>query len=258
VAKIEKPQAVESIESITDLADVIMVARGDLGVELSAEEVPPVQKSIINICNKKGVPVITATQMLESMIVNPRPTRAEASDVANAILDGTDAVMLSGETATGQFPVETVRTMARIIELIEKNYTAKVELRRARHDFAYDPALIIGYSVCHAADTLNNAKIICLTQSGSTARMISRFRPADPIIAVTHSDSSLRAMTLLWGVQACKVGEFKDKIEEAFREIAKDLKKADRIAKGDKVIITAGLPFVQRRGTNMMLIEEVK
>jgi pyruvate kinase len=258
VAKIEKPQAVESIESITDLAEVIMVARGDLGVELSAEEVPPIQKNIINICNKKGVPVITATQMLESMIVNPRPTRAEASDVANAILDGTDAVMLSGETASGKYPVQALETMVRIIELIEKDYKAKLELRRARHDFAYDPSLIIGYSVCHAADMLENAKIICLTQTGSTARMISRFRPVDPIIAVTHSDTSLRAMTLLWGVQACKVGEFKDNIDEAFRDISKDLKKEGHIVPGDRVIITAGLPFVQRRGTNMLLIEEVK
>ena len=201
--------------------------------------------------------MITATQMLESMIVNPRPTRAEASDVANAILDGTDAVMLSGETATGKYPVKTVETMARIIELIEKDSKVKMELRRTGRDFAYDPALIIGYSVCHAADLLENSKIICLTQSGSTARMISRFRPDDPIIAVTHSDMSLRAMTLLWGVRAFKVAEFKDNMDEAFRDIEQELTKAGLINSGDRVIITAGLPFYQRRGTNMMRIEEV-
>lgn len=257
VAKIEKPQAVESIDAITDITDIIMVARGDLGVELSAEEVPPIQKNIIKICNKKGIPVITATQMLESMIVNPRPTRAEASDVANAILDGTDAVMLSGETATGKYPVKTVETMARIIALIEKDSKARMELRRTGRDLAYDPALIIGYSVCHAADLLENSKIICLTQTGSTAKMISRFRPVDPIIAVTHADVSLRAMTLLWGVQAFKVAEFKDNIDEAFRDIEQELKKVGLINSGDRVIITAGLPFYQRRGTNMMRIEEV-
>ena len=257
VAKIEKPQAVESIDAITDLADIIMVARGDLGVELSAGEVPPIQKKIISLCNRKGIPVITATQMLESMIINPRPTRAEASDVANAILDGSDAVMLSAETAAGKYPVKAVETMARIIQLIERESAVNVTLRRARSDYSYDPALIIGYSVCHAADLLENAKIICLTQSGSTARMISRFRPVDPIIAVTHSDASLRAMTLLWGVNAIKVKEFKDNMDEAFRDIETKLNADEMITTGEKVIITAGVPFYERRGTNMMRIDEV-
>ncbi len=257
VAKIEKPQAVESIDSITDLTDIVMVARGDLGVELSAEEVPPIQKRIINICNKKGVPVITATQMLESMIIHPRPTRAEASDVANAILDGTDAVMLSGETAAGKYPVKAVETMARIIELIEKDCKTNLALRRARSDFAFNPALIIGFSVCHAADMLENAKIICLTQTGSTAKIISRFRPVDPIIAVTHSDASLRAMTIFWGVTPTKTAEFKDNVDDAFRDIAIQLKTQGLIASGDKIIITAGVPFIRRRGTNMMRIDEL-
>ena len=257
VAKIEKPQAVECIESITDITDIVMVARGDLGVEASAEQVPVLQKKIISLCNQKGIPVITATQMLESMIHNPRPTRAEASDVANAILDGSDAVMLSGETASGQYPVQTVETMSRIIELIEKTGPPRWDLRRARRDLSYDPALTIGYSACHASDLLDGATIICLTQTGSTAQMISRFRPADPIIAVTHSLTSLRRMAIFWGVQAIKIEEFKDNIDEAIEDVENHLVKLGLVHPGDKVIVTAGLPFYLRRGTNMLRIEEV-
>ena len=257
VAKIEKPQAVESIEAITDITDIIMVARGDLGVEVSAEQVPVIQKKIIKLCNQKGVPVITATQMLESMIHNPRPTRAEASDVANAILDGSDAVMLSGETASGLYPVQAVETMSRIIQLIEQENTMRWDLRRARRDMAYNPALTIGYCAFHASDLLEGATIICLTQTGSTAQMISRFRPLDPIIGVTHSLTSLRRMAILWGVQAVKVDEFKDNIDEAIADVENDLIKIGVVRPGDKVIITAGLPFSLRRGTNMLRIEEV-
>ena len=257
VAKIEKPQAVESIEAITDITDIIMVARGDLGVEVSAEQVPVIQKKIIKLCNQKGVPVITATQMLESMIHNPRPTRAEASDVANAILDGSDAVMLSGETASGLYPVQAVETMSRIIQLIEQENTMRWDLRRARRDMAYNPALTIGYCAFHASDLLEGATIICLTQTGSTAQMISRFRPLDPIIGVTHSLTSLRRMAILWGVQAVKVDEFKDNIDEAIEDVENDLIKIGVVRPGDKVIITAGLPFSLRRGTNMLRIEEV-
>jgi pyruvate kinase len=255
VAKIEKPQAVQEIEQITDLADVIMVARGDLGVEVSAEEVPPIQKKIIALCNQKGVPVITATQMLESMIHNPRPTRAEASDVANAILDGTDAVMLSGETASGSFPVESVQTMERIVRLIEKEQESRWDLRRRKSSLTYDSALAIGYSACHAADLVKAAAIVCLTQTGSTARMIARYRPDQRILAITHTKKSLYGMSLFWGVSAFQIEEFKTNMDHAIHDVFKILKKQGAVKTGDKIVFTAGLPFSVRRGTNMLRIE---
>jgi pyruvate kinase len=258
VAKIEKPQAVESIEDIIDKTDVIMVARGDLGVEVSAEEVPPIQKRIISLCNKNGTPVITATQMLESMIHNPRPTRAEASDVANAILDGTDAVMLSGETAVGKFPVTCVQTMHRIVNLIEKNVrSVNWETRRRHSDQKYSISSTIGFSACQAADLIDAAMIVCLTQSGTTARMISRYRPKQPLIAVTHTERSLRRLNLVWGVLPHSIHEFGDNIDEAITDILKIIKRKSPVKKGDKIVITAGLPFHTRRGTNMLRIEEI-
>jgi pyruvate kinase len=257
IAKIEKPQAVQEIEKITDLADVIMVARGDLGVEVSAEEVPPIQKKIITLCNHKGVPVITATQMLDSMIHNPRPTRAEASDVANAILDGSDAVMLSGETASGCFPVEAVQTMHRIVELIEKEQNTRWDLRRRTHNGIYDPALAIGYSACHAADLVQAAAIVCLSQTGSTARMIARYRPDQPILAVTHSPKSLTRMALYWGVCGYQIAEFKSNMDHAIHDVFEILKKKGALKSKDMVVLTAGLPFSTRRGTNMLRIEKI-
>lgn len=258
VAKIEKPQAVESIEDIIDKTDVIMVARGDLGVEVSAEEVPPIQKRIISLCNKNGTPVITATQMLESMIHNPRPTRAEASDVANAILDGTDAVMLSGETAVGKFPVTCVQTMHRIVNLIEKNVrSVNWETRRRHSDQKYSISSTIGFSACQAADLIDAAMIVCLTQSGTTARMISRYRPKQPLIAVTHTERSLRRLNLVWGVLPHSIHEFGDNIDEAITDILKIIIRKSPVKKGDKIVITAGLPFHTRRGTNMLRIEEI-
>ena len=258
VAKIEKPQAVESIEKIIDISDVIMVARGDLGVEVSAEEVPPIQKKIIAMCNKNGTPVITATQMLESMINNPRPTRAEASDVANAILDGTDAVMLSGETAVGKFPVTSVQTMHRIVNLIENNATSvNWQLRRRDSDQKYSISSSIGYSACHAADLINAVMIVCLTQSGATARMIARYRPRQPLIAITHTELVLRRLNLVWGVLPYSLHEFGDNIDEAIKDILNIIKRKSPVKKGDKIVITAGLPFHSRRGTNMLRIEEI-
>lgn len=258
IAKIEKPQAVESIEEITDITDVIMVARGDLGVEVSAEEVPPIQKEIISICNHKGIPVITATQMLDSMINNPRPTRAEASDVANAILDGSDAVMLSGETASGKFPVTSVQTMHRIICLIEKKRLSSIwEKRRNQKNLDYNVSSTIGYSACQAAELINSAVIICLTQTGSTARLISKYRPNQPVIAVTHTERSLRRLNLIWGVIPYFVHEFGDNFDEAISDILKIIKSKNVLKKGNKIIITAGLPFYSRKGTNMLRIENI-
>jgi pyruvate kinase len=258
VAKIEKPQAVEAIEDIIDISDVIMVARGDLGVEVSAEEVPPIQKQIISLCNLKGVPVITATQMLDSMIHNPRPTRAEASDVANAILDGSDAVMLSGETASGKFPVAAVQTMHRIVNLIEKKAPpVNRQLHYKRHDVITDISSTIGYNACQAADLIDAAIIICLTQTGSTARNIARYRPRQRLIAVTHSEQILRRLNLIWGVYPYSIHEFGDNFDDAITDILDLLKSKDIIKKGDKIVITAGLPFHSRRGTNMLRIEEI-
>jgi len=258
VAKIEKPQAVDAIEEIIQKTDVIMVARGDLGVELSAEEVPPVQKKIIALCNKTGTPVITATQMLESMINNPRPTRAEASDVANAILDGTDAVMLSGETAAGKFPVTTVQTMHRIVSLIEKNVrSVNWEIRRRQSEQEDSISSTIGFTACQAADLIDAAMIVCLTQSGTTARMISRYRPKQPLIAVTHTERSLRRLNLVWGVIPYSLHEFGDNMDEAITDILDIIKRKSPVKNGDKIVITAGLPFHSRRGTNMLRIEEI-
>ena len=258
IAKIEKPQALESIDKITDIADVIMVARGDLGVELSPEEVPPAQKKIIAICNLKGVPVITATQMLESMIHNPRPTRAEASDVANAILDGSDAVMLSGETASGKFPIASVQTMHRIVNITEKKIPSRYwNLRRRRENVIYDISSTIGYSACQAADLSAAKAIICLTETGTTARMIARYRPEQRLIAITHSERSLRRMSLIWGVIPHSVHEFGDNMDKAVADIIDEVTMSGNFDKGDRIIITAGLPFQSKRGTNMLRIEEI-
>jgi pyruvate kinase len=258
VAKIEKPQAVDSIEEIIEQTDVIMLARGDLGVEVSAEEVPPIQKKIIALCNKKGTPVITATQMLESMINNPRPTRAEASDVANAILDGSDAVMLSGETATGKFPVTSLQTMHRIVNLTEKKIKPdNWQTRRRQADKKYTISSTIGYNACQAADLIEAVMIVCLTQSGTTARMIARYRPNQPLIAITHTEKSLRRLNLVWGVMPYSLHEFGDNMDEAINDIIKIIKHKSPVNKGDKIIITAGLPFHSRKGTNMLRIEEI-
>jgi len=258
IAKIEKPQAVEDIDKISDTCDVIMIARGDLGVETSPEQVPAIQKQIIALCNRKGIPVITATQMLESMIHNPRPTRAEASDVANAVIDGSDALMLSGETASGKFPVEAVNTMHKIITLTEKEFSKSMPSSRRRYEGGNsDISSIIGYSASQAAGIVQAALIVCLTQTGSTARMIARFRPRQPLVAVTHTEKNLRRLNLIWGIKPYVISEFGENFDKAIEEIIKILKKTGAAKKGDKIIITAGLPFYSKRGTNMLRIEEI-
>ncbi|MFC1476987.1 pyruvate kinase [candidate division KSB1 bacterium] len=258
VAKIEKPQAVADIESIIELTDAIMIARGDLGVEMDTEEVPPIQKKIIKLCNEKGVPVITATQMLESMIHSSRPTRAEAADVANAILDGSDAVMLSGETAAGAYPVESVETMSRIMALIEEDSNDRYALLRRKQNVEYPTSVAIGYSACHSAQMVNASAIICLTQSGSTANMIARFRPETPIIAVTPNESACFRLPLIWGVSVIKIDhEFPDNMNEALDAIFDMLRTRHYIKPGDRVVVTAGIPFAKMRSTNMLRIEEI-
>ena len=204
VAKIEKPQALDDLEAILEEADVIMVARGDLGVEMAPEQVPIVQKNLIAAAARQNVTVMTATQMLESMITNARPTRAEASDVANAIFDGTDAVMLSGETAAGQFPVEAVSMMARIATATENStrYKEQLEVRRhlGRHDDDVDMSLAIAHAARTVAETLPIAAVVAFTQSGRTARLVSKDRPPVPIFALTPSDETARRVALFWGV----------------------------------------------------------
>ena len=202
--------------------------------------------------------MITATQMLESMIYNPRPTRAEASDVANAIIDGTDAVMLSGETATGKFPVISVQTMHRIVTLIEKNERSENwQLRRRDPGQKYSVSSAIGLSACHAADLVEAVMIVCLTQSGMTARMISRYRPKQLLIAITHTEKILRRLNLVWGVLPHSVHEFGDNMDQAIKDILKMIRQESPVKKGDKIVITAGLPFRSRPGTNMLRIEEI-
>ena len=257
IAKIEKPQAVQALEAILSRTDGVMVARGDLGVEVPAEDVPMLQKRIITACNRRGIPVITATQMLESMIQSPRPTRAEASDVANAVLDGTDAVMLSGETASGAFPIEAAATMRRIIDITELQAPRRWDLQRRTEDEQYDSATAIGYSACQAADLTNAAAIVCLTQSGSTARLIARFRPRARILAMSANQVACQRLALVWGVEPKLCAEFDANVDATVAELTTSLKSTGNLPSGARVVITTGLPFIARRSTNTLRIEEL-
>ncbi|MFB3906652.1 MAG: pyruvate kinase [Acidobacteriota bacterium] len=256
VAKIERPQAVKEIGPITDKASAVMIARGDLGVEMEPEEVPVIQKEIIAQCNRKGVPVITATQMLESMIQNPRPTRAEASDVANAVLDGSDAVMLSGETAVGGYPVGAVRMISRITTLTEQRIGAKAKGWQAP-DPAASTDLAIGEAACSAAEIAGAQAIVCLTQSGSTAVRISQFRPPQPILAFTPNVEALQRMTLFWGVTPFLLESPVDDFDQLVATLIDEFRRQETVRPGQHLVFTAGLPFGRRRATNMVRIEEV-
>lgn len=237
VAKIEKPEAVANIDEIIEAVDGIMVARGDLGIETSPEAVPLMQKMIIHKCNDAGIPVITATQMLDSMIRNPRPTRAEASDVANAILDGTDAIMLSGETAVGKYPVESVQTMARIAEQVE----ARNKLTHVAQSSSTSPS--VSEAVCHAAtDTvlvLSASAIIAPTVHGSTVRTLSKFRPPAPIIAITPNPAVQHQLALYWGVHPLLSRRAPD-TDTVIREAVAVALRSKLIHEGETVVITAG------------------
>ena len=257
IAKIEKPQAVTDIEAILDVADGIMVARGDLGVEVPPEEVPKIQKALIRAAIARGVPVITATQMLESMISAPRPTRAEASDVANAVIDSTDAVMLSGETASGQYPLEAVRMMARIINLTEEDLAARWTLQRRSEQTPCPADLTVGHSACHAAAMTQAHAIVCLTGSGATARTVARFRPLTPVLALTSSDVTRRRLSLVWGVRAVPARDFGHDVEAAVRMIFEHLLAHEGARIGDTVVLTAGLPYGTRSTTNTLRIEVI-
>ena len=252
IAKIENAEGVKNIDEILEVADGLMVARGDLGVEIPAEEVPVLQKMMIEKCNNLGKPVITATQMLESMIQNPRPTRAEASDVANAILDGTDAIMLSGETANGSYPVEAVATMTRIAEVTEKAAIYD-SYSRAREDEEMTTTSAVCLASVRVAQNLGATAILTCTESGHTALSVARHRPDCKIIAVTPHEETIRRMQLCWGVEAIKGHEIINSDEMVKQAITGALG-TRAIESGDLVVVTAGVPSGATGTTNMIRV----
>ena len=257
IAKIENAAGVKNIDEILKVADGVMVARGDLGVEIPTEDVPIIQKMLIRRCNQVGKPVITATQMLESMMVNPRPTRAEATDVANAIMDGTDAIMLSGETASGKYPLEAVTVMATLPRRTEAalNYASVL----ATHNEACDHITTtdaISHATVQVAYELNAAAIITSTESGYTARMVSKYRPQAVIVAVTPKEKMLRRMLLLWGVQPVFVPQSSN-TDEMMSNAITGAMASGWIKSGDLVVITAGIPVGITGTTNMIKVHTV-
>jgi len=256
IPKIENQEGVDNIDDILAVSEGLMVARGDLGVEIPAEEVPLVQKQLIKKCNALGKPVITATQMLDSMQRNPRPTRAEASDVANAIFDGTDAIMLSGETAAGSYPVEAVQTMHNIASRSEMALNHKELLSKRSKDSEHSITDAIGQSVAHTTLNLGADAIIAPTESGHTARMISKYRPKSPIVAVTANDFVARRLALVWGVQPM-VGPKTTTTDEMLDSAIQASLKSGVVSYGDLVVITAGVPVGAEGTTNMMKIQSL-
>jgi pyruvate kinase len=256
IPKIENQEGVDNIDEILLVSDGLMVARGDLGVEIPAEEVPLVQKLLIKKCNTSGKPVITATQMLDSMQRNPRPTRAEASDVANAIFDGSDAIMLSGETAAGQYPVEAVKTMNNIAYRAESALDHKEILSNRRKNTEHNITDAIGQSVAHTALNLEVNAIITPTESGHTARMISKYRPKAPIVAVTSNDHVLRRLALVWGVYP-QISQAATSTDEMLDFAVQESVNSGIVKRGDLVVITAGVPVGESGTTNLMKIHVI-
>ncbi len=259
IAKIEKPEAVEVIDEIIEETDGIMVARGDLGIEIPSEKVPMVQKLIIDRCRAAGKPVITATQMLDSMINNPRATRAESSDVANAVMDGTDAVMLSGETAAGKYPVEAVRAMDKIIRSVEENSDRLYYSLNYRKPEWKEKQIVesIAYSCVTIADNVEAKAISTLTHSGNTARRIAKFRPRVPIVAFTESKIVRRQLNLVWGVEAVRLEELFD-TDSSVKMMEKYLENNGLVEKNDRVIIATGMPLAKRGRTNMVKVSTIQ
>ncbi|MCM3568310.1 pyruvate kinase [Neobacillus mesonae] len=256
IPKIENQEGVDNIDEILEVSDGLMVARGDLGVEIPAEEVPLVQKMLIKKCNALGKPVITATQMLDSMQRNPRPTRAEASDVANAIFDGTDAIMLSGETAAGNYPVEAVQTMHNIASRAEQALDHREILSQRSKCMEHNVTDAIGLSVAHTALNLEVKSIITPTESGHTARMISKYRPKASIVAVTANETVCRRLSLVWGVYP-QLGAFATTTDEMLESAVEESLKSGIVKRGDLVVITAGVPVGEAGTTNLMKIHVV-
>jgi pyruvate kinase len=258
IAKIEKPEAVANIDAILKEADCVMVARGDLGVELPTEQVPMLQKMMVRKCNELGKPVIIATQMLESMIDSPTPTRAEASDVANAVLDGADAVMLSAETSIGKYPVEAVEVMDRICRTAEDQIADEqydLWMNRVQHLNAYDA---LSRSACLLAKQIKASTIVALTHSGSTAASVAKFRPKARIIAVTDREKIMRRLNLIWGVRGVIVEDLKKDTDVAFKMIREKLLKEGYIHRGDSIVTMAGIPLFEGHPTNTIKVDTVK
>ena len=256
VAKIEKPEAIQDLNAIICETDMVMVARGDLGVELDTEEVPLLQKLIIERCNYYGRPVITATQMLESMVNNPRPTRAEASDVANAVLDGTDAVMLSAETSVGLYPVQAVRTMDNIVRKIEEKRKPLKDFNFTLKDENYKLIDGMSRSACGLANDTKAAAIIVITQSGRTARFLSRYRPNTPIIAFTDSIDVIKQLNIVWGVKAEKIHRFAD-TDTTLNDTKQHALEHGLVQKGDLVVFVAGIPILESHHINMIKTDTI-
>lgn len=256
ISKIENQEGVDNIDEILKVSDGLMVARGDLGVELPPEEIPLTQKMLIKKANEAGKPVITATQMLDSMIRNPRPTRAEVTDIANSILDGTDAIMLSGETAAGKYPIDAVKTMATIAERTEQDLDYGRNINRVTYKDDVTVANAISHASCTTAYELGAAAIITPTQSGSTARMVSKFRPEAPIIAATFDERVRRKLCLSFGVHSVLIRDIEstdDLIEQSVNQAIAN----DYISSGDLVVITAGVPAGVAGTTNLIKVHIV-
>ena len=253
IVKIEKPEAVRAMDEIIEAADGVMVARGDLGIEMPAEKVPFIQKQLIERCLEVGKPVIVATQMLDSMIRNPRATRAEVSDIANAVVSHTDATMLSGETASGSYPAESVRAMAATIHEVEEStmddMPATIEIADNAQEAMTNMASVL-------ARTTNARAIVVATRSGASARFVSRYRPQLPIYAVTPSERVIRQLGLSWGVQAFHVdhdGDYRELVDESMNILVK----AKLVAKGDMIIVVAGDPSMASGSINMIELRTV-
>lgn len=258
IAKIENMQGINNLEEILQVSDGIMVARGDMGVEVAMEEVPILQKKMIKMAVAQGKHVITATQMLESMIKNPRPTRAEATDIANAIYDGTTAIMLSGESAAGLYPVEAVKTMAKIAERAEQDIDYRSRMQRMQSGSAqmHDITTAISYATCSVAMDLGAAAIITVTMSGFTADMIARYKPGCPVIGCTLDEKVCRQLNLLWGVSPIMIKK-EQTTDALFEEAVFKSKQAGLVKTGDTVVITAGVPLGVAGKTDMIHVVEV-
>ena len=257
IVKIEKPEAVDNLEAILDVADGAMVARGDLGVEMPIEEVPMVQKRIIRACNRRGKPVITATQMLDSMIRNPRPTRAEVTDIANAVIDGTDALMLSGETAIGAYPLEAVRTMARVAVCAEEDIDYLGDFYLRQRDYGHESVTdAIAEAVVNVALDQGAKAILCSTTSGSTARIVSKYRPRSPIVAATTRVGTYRLMALFRGVYPMLV-PFPSDTDAMIAQTVAVAQEAGYVGEGDLTVITAGTPLGVPGSTNLIKVHVI-
>ncbi len=253
MVKLEKPQALDNLDEILDLADAVMVARGDLGVELPPEDVPLAQKRIIRAAQLRGLPVVVATQMLESMISAPAPTRAEASDVATAVFDGTDAVMLSAESAAGAYPRESVNMMDRIIARVERDADWRSGLDAKRPAPEKSSADAIAAAACQVAHTIGAVAIVALTASGSTALRVAREKPDCPVLGLTTSVETARRLALVWGVHAVMTGEVRS-MTEAVANAAKLARVEGFAKKGDEIVVVAGVPFGQKGTTNALRV----